>query len=465
VVLLLFLAALLAKESAVVLPGLLLLLDMVQGRVQLNRRDFVQYARAAGWLFAGFVGVLLAYLVLRYQVLGTLSGTDAAPGLPYLREGHRVLNALRAWPEFVRLLFIPLDLTVDYSPGVVLPVESITPMVALGALLVLLAVALAVATPFAPRAGLVAGWFLLSILPVSNFFFPIGVLIAERTLYLPSVAVCFLAGFAWEAARAARLQTQRLVAVAAVGIVVLFSVRTIQRNPDWDSTAAVSRALNRDHPESYRAQWLNAVAVWQTGRLDLADRYFELSHRLWSRDSQMLAEWGHLNIVRSKFDRAIELLERSRDMTPFVPRTHEYLAVAYLQTGRAQEALETALHASTMKGTNSVFNLRTMAAAYEELGDYASAAKLRERMLQLRGGDLWLNRALLARARARAGDHKGALEAVEAALRQAGSDPRSRATVQEVADGVRSGCYAAGNRPCDTLDEWQVRLVPAPRQR
>ena len=57
-------------------------------------------------------------------------------------------------------------------------------------------VLLMLATPWNALAGLAAGWFLITISPVSNFLFPIGVLIAERTLYLPSVAVCFLAGFA-----------------------------------------------------------------------------------------------------------------------------------------------------------------------------------------------------------------------------------------------------------------------------
>ena len=40
---------------------------------------------------------------------------------------HRgVLTALRAWPEYVRLLFFPKDLSNDYSPAIILPVESIS---------------------------------------------------------------------------------------------------------------------------------------------------------------------------------------------------------------------------------------------------------------------------------------------------------------------------------------------------
>src|SRR5690606_28231806 len=222
-ILALYAMALLAKESAVVLPGLLVLLDVSQGRMQLERAALFGYLRGAGVFLASFVVLLGGYLMLRYHVLGgTLVGTDSAPGLPHLAEQYRVLNALRAWPEYMRLLFVPLNLSVDYSPGVVLPAESVTPMVLLGGMLVVVVVGLMLATPFAPRAGLIAGWFFLTILPVSNLFFPLGVLIAERTLYLPSVAVCLLAGLAWEAVmRLPEVRTRQLAYAGAAIVVVV----------------------------------------------------------------------------------------------------------------------------------------------------------------------------------------------------------------------------------------------------
>jgi hypothetical protein len=44
-------------------------------------------------------------------------------------------------------------------------------------------------------AGFGAGWFLLAISPVSNVFFVSGVLLAERTLYLPSVGLAAVTGW------------------------------------------------------------------------------------------------------------------------------------------------------------------------------------------------------------------------------------------------------------------------------
>lgn len=450
--------SILSKESAVALPGLLVLLDLVQKRVTLDRQGLLRYVRAVLPMAAAFTILLAGYLVLRHDVLGNLGGTDVAPGLPHLREQYRVLNALRAWPEFVRLLFFPLDLSVDYAPGIVMPVESFTPMVILGVVLVAAVLLLTLAVPRAPTAGLVAGWFLLTILPVSNFFFPIGVLIAERTLYLPSLAACFLAGFAWDAAmRSAQLESKRAAYALALVVIAFFSGRTVLRNPDWDSLESVWRSLHRDHPESYRAQWLNAINMWNQGRPDLAERYFELAYRLWSRDSQLITEWGNFYIGQRRYDKAVELLERSRDMTPFVPRTHELLAYAYLHGGRPREALIAANRAMNLEGPHRSLIYPVIAGAHERLGAYQDAARAWEAAVRLKSADLWLNWAMKARAEASAGRKEDARRSADVALMRAGNGPRATATVRQLKEAINNGCYPAGGA-CDPLKEWQVAI-------
>jgi tetratricopeptide (TPR) repeat protein len=450
--------ALLAKESAVVLPGLLVLLDFVQGRVRLARHSLLPYARSVAGLMVSFTFLLIGYLVLRYSVLGSLTGTDAAPSLPYLREDHRVLNAFRAWPEFVRLLFFPIDLSSDYAPGVVLPVESWSPMTVLGVLLVLAVLLLTLATPYAPKAGIVAGWFLITILPVSNFLFPIGVLIAERTLYLPSLAVCFVAGLAWDHARqATQRETRRLATALAIVVVLGFGIRTAVRNPDWDSLATVWKALSRDHPESYRAQWLNATGMWRQNRPDLAERYFQIAYQIWPRDSQLLADWGNFYIGQRKWDQAIARLEESRAMIPFIARTHEYLAYAYLQTGRAQDAVAAAEQARLLEDAHPSVIYPVLAGAYDKLGRHHQAANAWTNVIKLRSGDLWLNWAMLARAQASSGRKQDALQSADVALGKT-SNKTALAVIRRFRSAIENGCYDKPTDGCDPLVGWQVAV-------
>lgn len=448
--------SLLAKESAVVLPGLLVLLDCAQRRVQLNRESMKAYFNAVAFVFAMFCIILGAYLTLRLTVLGNITGTDAAPGLPYLREQYRVLNAFRAWPEFVRLLFFPLDLVIDYAPGITFPVESVTPMVGLGMLLAGITFILMFTTPWRPRAGLVTGWFFLTILPVSNFLFPIGVLIAERTLYLPSIAVAFLAGFAWEAAMKSTVrETRRLAVAAALAITMLLGVRTIIRNPDWDSLAAVWKALLRDHPEAYRAQWVNGSTMWSNGRIDLAEKYFQLAEKIWARDSQMLTEIANFYLGKRDFDKAIHYLERSRDMTGFVPRTYEFLGYAYLYGNRPQDAVATIIHAHGMGGVHKALTYAVLAGAYDDLGRYGDAAGAWRASAKARNGDIWLTYAMQARSLARDGRNQDALAAADLAVTRARNQPSILAVISKLKAAIADGCYPDG-QDCDPLQGWMI---------
>lgn len=457
--------ALLAKESAVVLPGLLVLLDVVQRRIAFDRKALAHYARAVAFMLAMFCVVLGAFLTLRLAVLGNLTGTDAAPGLPYLREQYRLLNAFRAWPEFVRLLFVPFNLSVDYSPGLILPVESFTPMVVLGMLLVLITLVLFVATPWRPRAGFVAGWFFLTILPVSNFLFPIGVLIAERTLYLPSLAACLIAGYGWEAARASsKRETRRLAVALAVIIAISFGFKTVRRNPDWDSLLAVWKGLARDHPESYRSQWLKAIDLWAANQPRLAEQYFLLADRIWSRDSQLHKEFGNFYIGQRNYAKAIEYLERSRNATPFVPQTWELLGYAYLYAGRPADALAAARHASGMEGTHPALTNAVIGGAYYELGRYDESAGAWRVATRSLNGDLWLNWANLARALAAAGRTQQALAAADTAFARTGREPSLQNVVAKLRTAIRANCFPDGVG-CDPLEGWAVTVASAAAER
>jgi hypothetical protein len=141
-------------------------------------------------------------------------------------------------------------------------------MVMLGALLLVCISALALALPARPDAGMPAAWFLVAILPVSNLLFPIGVLLGERLLYVASVALSLAAASVWTfAARHTAARWRRPCLAAAVAVLAALAARSFVRNPDWRDSAAYYAALNRDHPESYRAQWGNAAgalaAIWK----------------------------------------------------------------------------------------------------------------------------------------------------------------------------------------------------------
>lgn len=459
----LFLLGVLAKESAIVLPALLVALDLAQGRVRPVRADLRRYAGALAMPVFLFAAASIAYFAVRVDVLGSIGGVDAAPSLPFLRQEHRVLVAFRGWLEYVRLLVLPIRLASDYSPGVILPVEGWTPMVAVGAVTLLATAALAAATPWSPRRGFPAAWLLITMLPTSNLFLPIGVVVAERLLYTPSLCVALVAAWITVAVKEAALpRTRRLATALAAIVLVLMSARTIIRNPDWDGTLTIFAALARDFPESYRAQWHNGSRMFMVKQYETGEEYMQLAHRIWPDDPALLNELAFLMIGRMAYDSAASYLERSRELTPWIPRTQILLAQAYVGAGRHDDALRTA-HDAIAIGANADLIYPLMAQAYEGLGRFEEAIAAWRVTVRLPLGSFWNYRARLARALARGGYTDEALTAADSAEAHVPArDTAGLAVMRELRLAIRAGCFAGGGvRPgCpDPVGDWGL-LAP-----
>jgi protein O-mannosyl-transferase len=430
----LLLVGMLTKESAIVLPPLLLALDIAQGRVR-AAGGVGAYARAVALPVLALAAICAGVVALRTSVLGSLSSDYIAPGLPFLRGDHRVLVGLSVVPEFLRLLFFPLDLSADYAPAVIEPVTRVTVMVIAGTVLLLGAVALALRTPRS-LAGLAAAWFVLTILPISNLLFPIGVVLAERLLYLPSVALAFIAAFAW-----LNLPEQRFrKAYVLVALVVLLGARSLVRNRDWRNDDAVTAALVRDHPESYRAQFVvgNALLASDPAK---ARSYYEMAYKTWPNDPFLLSQIGRLAIAERDFARGVKLLEQARELAPYVHETESSLAYGYIGLGQPREALRALDRAEELHAEpRTLLPLRALA---HETSGQLDSANVAWRSVAHEFGDAiyW---ELLARSLARSDQAGAALAALDSA--RTGARPEELNTILMLEQAVRTGCYASTAR-------------------
>lgn len=291
-----------SKESAIMLPALLLLLTLLPGGSR--RKNDVARLRRSWPVWGGLVLVAVGYLLLRARVLGTYTTYDVAPFILGLPGWLRATTAVANWGEYVRLLLWPMDLVVDYGPAVILPASPAdlrfwTGLVSGGGILAL-AVALRRSLPLF-TAGV--AWFALAILPVTNLFVPIAQWLAERFFYLPSVGLSLAA-----ASLVPLLRTSRrggLLGVAAVLWLLLLAGRTWTRNRSWQDTDTVVRTLISEHPEAFRAQWILARMLLEEGRteegLAALDRAIALSPNAMELRLER-AEWllrsGHLEEAR-----------------------------------------------------------------------------------------------------------------------------------------------------------------------
>lgn len=246
---------LLSKENAIVGPGLIAWAWIV-GVARPPRARILAYA--GSWL-----AVVAVYLPLRAVVLDPYARLNATAPV-FLGESFfdGRLTAVAALWDVLRLLLAPVTLRVDYSPAERTIVHSMVDsrfVIGLACLALWGALLL-----FAWRRGrrveaLGLGWIAIAFLPVANLLFSTGVLIAERTLYLPSVGLALAVG-----ATLARLSPERLRLI--VGVVALMgAVRSALRVPVWRDDVSVTTSMLEDSPRSYRGH-ARAAAIYQSHR-------------------------------------------------------------------------------------------------------------------------------------------------------------------------------------------------------
>ncbi len=274
--LLLFLAVA-SKENAAALFGVVLAGDL------LFRRGGISGGRLARTA-ALFVAPVAFYLFLKYLLLGRL----LAPGTTILNNpaAHAALwerwaTASEAAFRYLALLLWPARLSCDYGFDAVPVVRG----VAGAAAFILAALASAAAALFLARrhrpALFALLWFLVTYFPVSNIPFPIGVIMAERLLYLPSAGFCLLA-----AVCLGRLDDTRFSAGGRTSIIILTLVlllwggRTVLRNLDWRGPLPLFASAVKAEPRSVKARANLAVALSAAGRLDEALRQLDEALRI-----------------------------------------------------------------------------------------------------------------------------------------------------------------------------------------
>ena len=156
------------------------------------------------------------------------------------------------------LILNPFSLSCDWRVGAVPAIRSLTSAWNLATILTLVSI---VGLGLYSASGKLGKGqnivFALSLmvfpyLPASNFFFPVGFVVAERVLYLPSMGLCLLVAHGvWQVLKSTNAKHARyLIHSALVGLMLSHSVKTYQRNRDWLTNEDLFRSAVRIFPEN-----------------------------------------------------------------------------------------------------------------------------------------------------------------------------------------------------------------------
>jgi len=307
-----YVLALLSKESGIVLLGLGVAHDV------LLTDDWRAALRSRWRLYAGYLVTAAAYAVVLSRIFrGETVLVAPSPTWIGTTTIQRWLTMLRVVPEYLRLMLAPWHLGVDYTPQTI-PLEThVTPLVVFGAvLLVVLAAVTWLARRRAPVVTFGICWFAIAISPVSNVLFASGIVLAERTLYVPSVGAMLVVGWvaAWFAARSA--QAVRVVGLLAAATVVGWSLRDWTRTPIWKDNKSLAIAWLETQPESYRghawaASTLSYVNDWAGSAREAA-----LARSLFPRDPGPYLVGAEAELALHDGARALALIDSATVLAP-----------------------------------------------------------------------------------------------------------------------------------------------------
>lgn len=273
-----FAIACLFKENALMIPGFLLAAELLLVRAPVPLRERVAGIRRFYLLLAL---VAVSFYWVRTLVLGgSLIGSFTAEGLAGLTLSGRALTMLQVVPHWARLLVWPRNLQADYSPQEISTAEGWGDGQTLGILLVAMALLLLAWTwRRVPVSAFGLAWLAIALFPVHNVLVPTGIVLAERTLFLPSIGFLIaVGGLAAHLLPQAGLRYRQLVAAATGALVVIGVYRSTTRHPIWEDQFTLwYQTANRDAPKSYRAHHALAEMYFIAGVEGRAEREYRLA--------------------------------------------------------------------------------------------------------------------------------------------------------------------------------------------
>lgn len=454
--------ALAAKEHVVALLVLVPLADLLladDGSLRLFLRR-LRGRRLALYLALG--AITLGYLALRRAALGELIGQGGLAAISFWQNpaassgwGSRLLTALNVEARAVSLLLIPVGLSADYSYRQIPVLASIAEPGAILGLAMAGALAGLALTFWRRGRRRLLFWLALAwvpYLPVSNLLLPIGTILGERLLYLPSVGFCALVATALAAPRARwpRLATGLVTAM----LIVTFAVLTWRRNRVWHDDLTLAEATAAASPESTQAHRFLGVVYAQRGRDAEALAAYARALAIWPENADALNNMGDILRRRGRTAEARAVFERVTELAPDLYVAWANLGAVHNDAGRFAEGLVTAERALALRPdypTGHVvrgFALRGLerreearlaferaatrnptlaeplvglAALAIDAGDYATSARIFERMVQVAPSrDAW---AGLVESYRRAGRAAEAERARRAAAGRFPEDP------------------------------------------
>lgn len=341
-----FVLALLSKEMAVVIPVILLMLDMIW-KEDVRIKRYLPYA-----------AIVAAYILARYLVLEQVAQRSYWGGGPV----QTIYTMSRAISYYIKLLFFPVNLSLDYLGYPVSKAIS-DPYVIPSILFLLLISSFGVYRLLRHRdiAGLSVLWFFVTLAPVSNII-PLKIILAERFLYLPSIGLAFIYAKMAEGSSWRR-------SLPLILIITSFAVLTLEREYVWSSSSRLWEDAVKKMPYNDRAHFNLGSVYMEEGRFNDAVRENNAALKLNPFDPKTYVNRGLAYAALGESEKAMSDYRRALEIEPGLPNAHHNIGNLFLQSGDSSKAAEE--FQKEMRGNSNKITMYRLYASYIATGNAA----------------------------------------------------------------------------------------------
>lgn len=360
-ILLLYAGACFSKEHGVVLPALLVAaeLTLIADAAPIRER-----ARRLRPFYLGLTAIAVGFLAARSRVFAGQGIVGFQPFQPFaslhLSSTDRILTAISVVPEWFRLLYWPAHLSSEYSP----PDTEIAQGPAMsqlpGLMLLLAILALGVALRRKkPALSFGIAFAAITLLPSSNFLVTTGIVLAERTLFLPSLGAMIVLGAvlvpALEAWRASRARAARFAPELLCGAVLLTGIiRSERRATVWHDNDTLFRRALVDSPDGYRPHYMLGSWLFQHGHYREGEAEYKIALKLFPYDPYMTFNLAEQYRKFGLCAPAIPYYRWTWDLDPDFPMGRTQLANCLLEVGQYDSAKVAAMGALKAGGPSRI---------------------------------------------------------------------------------------------------------------
>ncbi len=374
-------AAMVTKEFTFTLPLIIMLYDLVF----LSRSTPERIKTLAPFSLTLFIIPTLVFIQQgKLQSLDSTMRVITAADVSQISRSDYLLTQFRVIITYIRLLFFPVNQSIDHYVPVyhslfqLLVFASFTVLLALISTAVYLCFVSNKANKYPELKVLSFGilWFFIT-LSVESSIIPLGELIAEYRVYLPSigmiVAFVSLAVFVAERFPESKKPNKAVIAVFCALALMILLVTTYVRNAVWkdeitlwENAVKTSPTLVRPHqnlgtyyslrgrledarnelvtalkldPNNYKLHNNLGIVFKKLGDYDRAIREFQIVMAIMPSDAMVHYNLGNVYLEQGHLQEAIQEYKTNLEVVPDYDDAHLNLGIAYERNGQLSEAI------------------------------------------------------------------------------------------------------------------------------